>query len=59
MRLRKNRSQEELAVETGMSRVKLSSHENGIRSNMSNEDLITATDYFNISKDALLKSDLS
>jgi transcriptional regulator with XRE-family HTH domain len=55
----KNKSQEDLAAQLGMSRVKLSSYENGIRSNMPNEDLINVADYFKISVDALLKNELS
>ncbi len=59
LRQRKNKSQEDMATEVGMSRTKLNSYENGIRSNMPNEDLITVANYFNISVDALLKHDLS
>ena len=59
LRNRKNRSQEELAAELGMSRVKLNSYENGIRSNLPPEDLIKVAEYFSISVDALLKHDLS
>jgi len=59
LRNRKNRSQEDLAAELGMSRVKLNSYENGIRSNLPPEDLINVADYFTISIDALLKYDLS
>jgi transcriptional regulator with XRE-family HTH domain len=55
----KNRSQEELSAELGMSRAKWNSYENGIRSNMPNEDLINVADYFKISVDALLKHDLT
>ena len=59
LRNQKNKSQEELAEILGMGRAKLNSYENGIRSNMPNEDLIVVADYFKISIDALLKHDLS
>ena len=59
LRNQKNKSQEELAELLEMSRAKLNSYENGIRSNMPNEDLIAVADYFKISIDALLKHDLS
>ena len=58
-RNQKNKSQEDLATILEMSRGKLNSYENGIRSNMPNEDLVTVADYFKISIDALLKHDLS
>jgi transcriptional regulator with XRE-family HTH domain len=59
LRNKKNKSQEVLAELLGMTRAKINSYENGIRSNMPNEDLIAVADYFKISVDALLKHDLS
>ncbi len=59
LRNQKNKSQEELSDALAMSRAKLNSYENGIRSNMPNEDLVAVAEYFKISIDALLKHDLS
>jgi transcriptional regulator with XRE-family HTH domain len=59
LRNQKNKSQEDLATILEMSRAKLNSYENCIRSNMPNEDLVAVAEYFKISIDALLKHDLS
>jgi transcriptional regulator with XRE-family HTH domain len=59
LRNQKSKSQEDLATALEMTRGKLNSYENGIRSNMPNEDLVAVAEYFKISIDALLKHDLS
>jgi transcriptional regulator with XRE-family HTH domain len=59
LRMRSKQSQEELAAELGMSRVKLNSYENGIRTNMPPADIMVVADYFKVSIDALLKVDLT
>lgn len=58
LRNRKKYSQEELAAQLGISRVKLNSHENGHTRNPPVEDLIRFSDLFHISIDNLLKVDL-
>jgi transcriptional regulator with XRE-family HTH domain len=59
LRNQKGKSQEDMAAALGMSRAKLNSYENSIRTNMPPEDLIRVAEYFNLSIDALLKHDLS
>ncbi len=59
LRKRKKLSQEDLAAELGMSRSKLSAHENGQSRNPPLEDLICVSSFFRISIDTLLKVDLS
>ncbi|HRO41676.1 MAG TPA: helix-turn-helix domain-containing protein [Flavipsychrobacter sp.] len=52
-------NQEELAAELNISRSKLNAHENGQTVNPPVEDLFRFSDYFRISIDALLRTDLS
>jgi len=59
LRKRKKLSQDELANQLGITRVKLNSHENGSTKNPSLEDLTAIADYFHLAVDTLLKVDLS
>jgi len=59
LRNRRGMNQESLAAALGISRSKLNAHENGQTVNPPVEDLFRFSDYFSISIDALLRSDLS
>lgn len=59
LRNRKKKNQEDMALALEMTRAKINSYENGHRVNMPPEDLIRVSEYFKLSIDALLKSDLS
>jgi len=59
LRNRKKLSQEDLAKQLGISRVKLNAHENGVTKNPSLEDLTAIADHFHLAVDTLLKIDLS
>lgn len=59
LRNRKKLSQDELATELGITRVKLNSHEQGTSRNPPLEDLIKFSEFFKMSIDSLLKIDLS
>ena len=59
LRSSQNFSQEDLAKQLGMSRAKLNSYENSIRTNMPIADLVKVAAHFNQTIDALLKNDLS
>jgi len=59
LRNRKNMNQETLATSLGISRSKLNAHENGQTVNPPVEDLFRFSDYFNVSIDVLLRTDLS
>jgi len=59
LRRRLDLNQEELAKELNISRSKLNAHENGQTVNPPVDDLFRFSDYFRVSIDALLRSDLS
>jgi len=59
LRNRRKQSQDELAALLGMTRAKLSAHENGMSKNPPLEDLVRIADHFRISVDALVKIDLA
>lgn len=59
LRNRKGLNQEEFAGELNISRSKLNAHENGQTVNPPVEELFRFSDYFRISIDALLRTDLS
>jgi transcriptional regulator with XRE-family HTH domain len=58
LRKRKKLSQDQLAAELGISRSKLNAHENGQTTNPTLNDLLDFSQYFKVSVDALLKTDL-
>lgn len=59
LRKQRNLSQDALALELGMTRVKINAHENGRTVNPTVADLITFSDFFDLPVDLLLKRDLS
>lgn len=59
LRRRKNLSQEELAAQMGITRVKLNALESGKTKNPAMEDLLKLSAFFRISIDSLLKAPLS
>jgi transcriptional regulator with XRE-family HTH domain len=59
LRIRKKLSQEALATKLGITRSKLNAHENGQTQNPVVEDLIRFSDYFKMSIDTLLRTELS
>ena len=59
LRNRKKLSQDQLAVDLGISRSKLNAHENGQTVNPTLNDLLDCSQYFKMSIDTLLKVDLS
>ncbi len=59
LRVRKGLTQDGLATTLGITRSKLSAHENGMTVNPPFEDLVRFSDYYRISIDALLRQDLA
>lgn len=59
LRIRNNLSQEEMARELGISRSKLNAHENGQTVNPAVEDLFRFSEFFRLSIDTLLRTDIS
>lgn len=59
LRNRKDMNQEALGASLGISRSKLNAHENGQTVNPPVEDLFRFSDYFSLSIDVLLRTDLS
>lgn len=59
LRRRKHLSQDEMAFSLGVSRSKLNAHENGQTINPTVDDLVSFSNYFKLSIDNLIKTDLA